>query len=116
MATKTYAELTGSANNTSKQGQLRTSGRKVMTIGEKGINGIYNRHPSPGLGSYPASVGPKDLDVKFAETGVGDANNQTNQMRQSKGVSRKGKASSVSSSNMTKKKNQYRSQGKTKQF
>lgn len=102
--------------NTSKQGQLRTMGRMTKPIMKTGEKGIFNRHPSPGLGSYPASVGPNDISVKFGETGVGDANSQTNQMRQSKGVSRKGKALPIGSSNMMKKKNNYRKVGSTKQM
>lgn len=103
--------------NTSKQGQVRTMGRTITrTPAAKGETGIYDHHPSPGLAGYPASVGPNDISTKFAETGIGDANSQTNQLRQSKGVSRRGKASPVSSSNMSKKKNTYRNQGKTKQM
>lgn len=102
--------------NTSKQGQLRTYGRTITkTPGAMGSTGVYDHHPSPGLAAYPASVGPNDIHTKFAETGIGDANTQTNQLRQSKGVSRKGKASPVTSSNMMKKKNPYRTYGKTKQ-
>ncbi len=78
----------------------------------RGVNGIYNRHPSPGLGSYPASKGAGDIDEKFAETGVGDANSQQNQLRQAKGVRREGKAPLVTSSNMDKRKNPYRSPNK----
>lgn len=111
-----YRKLTGSSANTSKQGQLRTSGRVITkTPAAKGETGIYDHHPSPGLAAYPASVGPGDISTKFAETGIGDANTQVNQLRQSKGVSRKGKASPITSSNMMKKKNPYRTVGKTKQ-
>lgn len=117
MPKNTYKKLTGSAGNTSKQGQLRTSGRIIArTPNAKGETGIYDHHPSPGLASYPASVGPGDISTKFAETGIGDANSQTNQLRQAKGVSRRGKASPIASSNMMKKKNPYRSVGKTKQM
>lgn len=111
-----YREMTGSSGKTSQQGQLRTMGRVITrTPAAKGATGIYDHHPSPGLADYPASVGPGDISTKFAETGIGDANTQTNQLRQSKGVSRKGKASPISSSNMNKKKNPYRTYGKTKQ-
>lgn len=103
--------------NTSKQGQLRTSGRTITrTPGAMGERGIYDRHPSPGLANYPASVGPNDIHTKFAETGIGDANKQVNDLRQAKGVSRKGKAPLATTSNMNKKKNQYRTVGKTKQM
>jgi hypothetical protein len=116
MPKELYRKKSGSSGMTEKQGQLRTSGRKITsTPGAMGSTGIYDHHPSPGLAAYPASVGPNDIHTKFAETGVGDANTQVNQLRQSKGVSRKGKASPISSSNMMKKKNPYRTQGKTKQ-
>lgn len=116
MPKEQYRRKSGSSGNTVKQGQLRTSGRLITkTPGAMGSTGIYDRHPSPGLGSYPASVGPGDIHTKFAETGIGDANKQVNQLKQAKGVSRKGKAPLVTSSNMMKKKNPYRSQGKTKQ-
>lgn len=118
MPKQPYRKMTGSSGNTGKQGQLRTSGRKITTtpgaIGTGG--GIYDRHPSPGLANYPASVGPGDIHMKFAETGIGDANKQVNDIRQPKGVSRKGKAPLPTSSNMMKKKNPYRSIGKTKQM
>jgi hypothetical protein len=78
----------------------------------RGVSGIYNRHPSPGLGSYPASKGNGDIDEKFAETGVGDANSQQNQLRQVEGVRREGKAPLVTTSNMNKSKNPYRSSTK----
>jgi hypothetical protein len=110
-----YTNKTGSANVKTKQGQLRTSGRKITsTPAARGALGIYNHHPSPGLAAYPATKGGADIDEKFAETGVGDANTQVNQLRQNKGVSRTGKAPVISSSNMMKKKNPYRKDGMTK--
>lgn len=98
-----------------KQGQLRTSGRVSKVPNIKSAPGVFNRNPSPGLSEYPATVGGADIDVKFAETGVGDASMQINQMRQPKGVNRRGLPKVPTSSNMNRKKNKYSSPGKTKQ-
>lgn len=101
--------------STKTSGQLRTQGSVSVGPNAKGPIGIYDHHPSPGLADYKADVGPNDISVKFAETGIGDANTQVNQLRQSKGVNKTGKAPLVKTSNMNKKKNRYSQVGPTKQ-
>jgi hypothetical protein len=78
--------------------------------------GIYNRNPSPGLSDYPADVGPNDIDVKFAETGVGDASMQTNKMRMQDTSRGRAIPQVATTSNMKKGPNKTRKFGTTTQF
>lgn len=101
--------------NNGKQGQWRTSGRKIQPVSDTPANGVINQAASPILSQYPKSKGPGDINERFAETGIGDANSQQNQLRQSQGVNRRGKAPLVSGNSVLKGKNQIRKQGMTKQ-
>jgi hypothetical protein len=65
----------------SKQGQLRTAGRKSSNVSKKGASGVYGAHPSPALSSYKQSMGKDTIPIKFAETGIGTANMNKNSMR-----------------------------------
>lgn len=99
-------------NKTRNAGYEKNSGKKVTTTpAARGDSGVYNQHPSPHLGKYPASKGPGDIDEKFAETGIGDANSQTNQLRQARGVRREGKAPLATTSNAMTSKNNVRNSG-----
>ena len=82
----------------------------------KVASGVYNKNPSPGLASYPADVGAGDIDVKFAETGVGDASYQKNAMRRQDPKTDLGIPKVPTSSNMNKSKNKVHGIGPTKQF
>lgn len=101
--------------STKQVGQTRTQGDVSSTPSAKGSSGIYNRSASPGLSNYPADVGPNDINVKFAETGVGDASMQVNQMRQQSRSMKRGLPKVATTSNMNTKKNRYAKAGPTKQ-
>jgi hypothetical protein len=100
---------------TTKQGQLRTSGRKVQPIRDVPSNGVINHNPSQILGQYGKSKGPNDINERFADTGIGDADSQKNQLRQSQGVNRRGVAPAFSGSSAKTTKNTLRKQGMTRQ-
>lgn len=98
----------GKYNKVRSNSDFTPMGKPLVGQNAKGPTGVYDHNPSPGLASYPASIGPGDISTKFAETGVGDANSQKNQLRMAQGVKREGTAPLISSSNMNKKKNPYR--------
>ena len=92
---------------------MRTSGREPHDITEMPVSGIMNRSASPPLASYPKSKGPGDINERFAESGVGDASSQTNQLRKSDGVDTSRPSSAGQS--YIKNKNQVRKSGSTEQ-
>lgn len=94
---------------TSKQGQLRTAGRKSSSISKMGVTGVYGANPSPSLSEYKQSMGPDTIPLKFAETkgdGIGSAKRQTNAMRTN--VTDRKKAPAISGATIMKGKNRYR--------
>lgn len=71
------------SGNLSKQGQLRTNGRKINNLDKKGTTGVYGASPAPNLAPYKRSEDSATIPLKFAETPttIGSAMRQTNKMR-----------------------------------
>ena len=98
-----------------KQGQLRTSGRKINNQSAMGDSGVYGTNPAPNLAPYKRSEGRDTIPLKFQETVGGDlpsTKRQTNKMR-NVGAQR-GQASPAKVSTTKAIKNKYRTVKGTK--
>lgn len=98
--------------NEGKQGQLRTmGGRPAAKINQTPVSGVINHNPNPGIGDMAAKG---KIDIKFAETSVGSRT--PNRTQRTDGVTTPVPMIEKPASNITRKTNQTRIMGETKQY